>query len=298
MVKKIIETVKINFKIILNTTLKISGGLYSLLTILLTFFSWSEIGIDNKYYRLLILLMILVIALIVSVIYICLLKKEVTVWKKGNGIINVCYNDLMKLSFENNKHNKKIIVIPVNSCFDTVVDEDITKVEKPLVSPNTIHGRWINKMIQNGVSLEELDNRIKNNLISQKIEPIYTIPKEEKKIGKSEEYEQGTIAIVKGKNDIDFFLLALSRFDKNNNAQCTKDELIEVIHKLIMFYNKNGQGYDLYLPLMGTNLSRVGINHQEALNILKSSFRLYSDEIHGRINIVVYNKEKDRIPIC
>ena len=56
MVKKIIETVKINFKIILNTTLKISGGLYSLLTILLTFFSWSEIGIDNKYYRLLILL--------------------------------------------------------------------------------------------------------------------------------------------------------------------------------------------------------------------------------------------------
>lgn len=298
MVKKIIETIKINFKIILNTTLKISGGLYSLLTILLTFFSWSEIGIDNNCYRLLILLMVLVIALIISIIYICLLKKEVTVWKKGNGIINACYDDIMKLGFENNKNNKKIVVIPVNTCFDTIVDEDITRVEKPLVSPNTIHGRWINKIIQNGMSLEELDNRIKNNLISQKIVPIYIIPKEEKSRGKNEEYEQGTIAIVKGKNDTDFFLLALSRFDKNNNAQCKKDELIEAIHKLVIFYNKNGQGYDLYLPLMGTNLSRVGITHQEALNILKSSFRLYSDEIHGRINIVVYNKEKDRIPIC
>lgn len=281
------------------TTLKIASIAYTVLTIILTFISWEDLGISSITFRILLLLLVFVSSVIFAIVYMCLIKKEVTIWEKGNGTIKVCYNDIMKIAFEKDKkNNKKIVVIPVNTCFDTIVEDDINKEERPLVSSRTLHGKWIKKMTKNDISLDELDNRISNSIDKQKIKPLNIIPENKKDRGKRQEYERGTISIVKGNTNVDFFLLALSKFDENNNAQCSKDEFIETIHKLILFYNKNGQGYDLFLPLMGTNLSRIGISHEASLSILESSFKLYSDEIHGKINIIIYNKEKNKVAIC
>ena len=52
----------------------------------------------------------------------------------------------------------------------------------------------------------------------------------------------------------------------------------------------------MFLPLMGTGSSRVGITHQQSLKIIKSSV-LTSDEINGSINIVVYNGDKSKVSI-
>lgn len=293
-----IESIKLNIKIIFSTTLKISGAIYTILTVVLAFVSWTEMGINYARERIIILIIVFILAAFLSIIYVCIIKNKVTIWNKGNGIVQECYNDIMKIAFESKKNEKKkIIVIPVNTCFDTIVDEEITKIEKPLVSSKTLHGKWIKEMMEKGISIDEIDNRISNSLDTQNIEPLYTIPEGEKERGKRKEYERGTIAIIKGMQNNDFFLLALSKFDKNNNAQCTKQEFIECIHKLIEFYNKNGQGYELFLPLMGTNLSRVGMSHEDALSILESCFKLYSDEIYGKINIVIYNKEKNKVAI-
>lgn len=293
------ETIKLNFKIICETTVKIASSLYTILTIILTFISWADLGINSISCRISILILIFVLSVTLAIVYICLIKKEVTIWKKGNGTIKVGYDDIMEIAFnKDKKNNKRIVVIPVNTCFDTIVDDDISKFDKPLVSSKTIHGKWIKKFIEQGISIDELDKRINDSLDKQAIKPLFNISEKEKNRGKRKEYEKGTIAIVKENQNIEFFLLALSKFDENNNAQCSKDELIEIVHKLILFYNKNGQGYELFLPLMGTNLSRVGISHEEALSILESSFKLYSDEIHGKINIIIYNKERNKVAIC
>ena len=42
----------------------------------------------------------------------------------------------MKDGFDKRNKEEKLFVIPVNSCFDTIVDEDISTCSKPFVSPN------------------------------------------------------------------------------------------------------------------------------------------------------------------
>ena len=69
------------------------------------------------------------------------------------------------------------------------------------------------------------------------------------------------------------------------------------MYTLIDFYNTHSQGFEIFVPLMGTNLSRVGLSHHESLDIIKNLFLLYKDSIHGTVNVVAYNKEKDKVSI-
>ena len=55
-------------------------------------------------------------------------------------------------------------MIPVNTAFDTLVDADIT-VTPPLVSPNSLHGIWIQQFLEHSKwSRETLDSEIKKAL--------------------------------------------------------------------------------------------------------------------------------------
>lgn len=114
--------------------------------------------------------------------------------------------------------------------------------------------------------------------------------------GKLNCYPKGTIACYEYENTI-FYLLALSEFDENNNAQNTKEELVQTIIKLIDYYDKHGNGLDIYVPIMGTGQSRTGIHKAEALEVIRSLFRLYEDKIHGCANIIVYSKDRDEVSI-
>lgn len=74
-------------------------------------------------------------------------KRTKTIWESPSGKIKVCYSDIMKDGFDKRNKEEKLFVIPVNSCFDTIVDEDISTCSKPLVSPNSLHGRWIKQWL-------------------------------------------------------------------------------------------------------------------------------------------------------
>ena len=291
----IANKIKLNLKIILKKANSIGGVIFATLSVILSFFTWETLGVNNIYIKILIFAIIIAFSLIGSFVYICFWKRKVTILEKGNTKINVCYSDIMKIAFKKRLKENKIVLIPVNTSFDTIVDEDIS--DKPLVSPSTIHGKWIKEMISRGMKVEEIDEQIEKFFQLKNIKPYKQISEKDKKRGKRNCYKKGTIAIVNGNKKVKFFLLALSEFDENNNAQCLKDELIECIHKLIIFYNENGQGFEMFLPLMGTNLSRVNISHEESLNIITSVLKLYSDKIFGTINVVIYNKDKDKVTI-
>jgi hypothetical protein len=70
-----------------------------------------------------------------------------------------------------------------------------------------------------------------------------------------------------------------------------------VIKALIEFYNQHGQGHELIVPLMGTNLSRAGLTHDDSLRIITSLFQLYGNKIHGNVRIVINKKDKDKATI-
>lgn len=72
---------------------------------------------------------------------------------------------------------------------------------------------------------------------------------------------------------------------------------MDCLKKLLSFYDGNGQGFKIYITLMGTGLSRSGMSHEEALQTIKSVFQLYSDSIHGEFNIIIYHKDKEKVSI-
>lgn len=296
-VRLIFERVKLNLIVIIKTTIKISGALFGLIAIFLSFMSWEDIGVNSICYRIGLLMGMIILALFISIVYIVFIRRSCTIWKCGNAEITVCYSDILRKGFAKKVRKDRIIVIPVNTCFDTIVDNDISIVEKPLISPNSIHAQWIEKMNDCGMSSNDIEMKIQEYIEQKKLQPVYEIPRSKKSRGKLLSYERGTVIVVKGNENVTFFLLALAELDENNKGQCPKDEFIASVKSLIEFYDNNGQGFEMYLPLMGTNLSRVGMSHSEALHKIKAVFDLYNDRIHGKVNIVIYNNDKKEVSI-
>lgn len=291
-----LNILRLNCTAILKKTLFISSGIFTLLSIFLSFVSWNDLGVNQIYSKFFIFIGIIIISLLLAILDCCFFIDKNVVWNNGTGKIVVRYGDIIKIAFKKD-NDKKIIVIPVNTCFDTIVDSNISSLERPIVSPNTIHGKWINHIINSGISQSEIDEKIKKYIRENNIIPSKELSIEQKARGNKLCYKRGTVVPFSNEENITFFLLALSEFDSNNNAQCNKEGFIDCIKSLISFYDKHGQGFKMYLPLMGTGLSRVELSHIEALNKITTLFDLYNDQIHGEINIIVYDKDKDKVSI-
>lgn len=292
-----LTSLKLNTKPIFQLFIKISAALFTVFGFVTTFLSLEDIGVTNVWIKILILVLIVIISLTVSTILILFFFKKKKIWSNGKNKVYVSYGDLLKYAFKINEKNKKIIVIPVNDTFETIIDDGGEGIINPLVSPNTMHGKWI-KEFSNKFNTDqlELNNRIKNDLNLRKYEPIKVYKKEEKPRGNLEKYKLGTIAIIEGDSTI-FYLIAISEFNEKNNAQSNKIIIREAVENMIEFYDENGQGMPLYMPLMGTGSSRAKLTHNQSLKIIKSGIFAYEEKVNGRINIVVFNKDKDKISI-
>ena len=52
--------------------------------------------------------------------------------------IVVKYDDIMKIAFPKKKQSERIIVVAVNCCYDTVVDDDI-------IHEKSVHGQFLKR---------------------------------------------------------------------------------------------------------------------------------------------------------
>lgn len=289
--------IKQNLGFIGKTWVKCMGSFLSILSIFCLFWNWNDIHITSTQHKCMIIVLLCFLALVLAIIWTCILKKSKIIWKSSSGKIKVCYSDIIKESFGKRNNEEKLFVIPVNSCFDTIVDEDISSGVKPLVSPNSLHGRWIKEMVNNGFTLEDIDRKIHNCLEMQKLVPKEIISGEVKERGKREVYDLGTVAMIRDNKNSTFLLLAISDFDKDNVAHLSVNDFELSIKSLVDFYDKHGQGYSMEIPLMGTNLSRAGLSHNDSLRVITSLFQLYGDKIHGEINVVIYKGDKDKVTL-
>ena len=271
-----VNVIKQNLEFIGKTWMKCIGTFASILSLFFLFWTWDDIRITSTQYKCVIIILLCVLALILAILWTCIFKRTKTIWESPSGKIKVCYSDIMKDGFDKRNKEEKLFVIPVNSCFDTIVDEDISTCSKPLVSPNSLHGRWIKTMVNKGFTIEEIDNKIHNCLEMQNLVPKSIIADEDKERGKREVYELGTVAMIRGNNNSTFLLLAISEYDKDNIAHTSVDDLEMCIKSLLNFYDQHGQGHRLVIPLMGTNLSRAGLSHNDSLRVITSLFQLYA----------------------
>ena len=72
---------------------------------------------------------------------------------------------------------------------------------------------------------------------------------------------------------------------------------MECLDRLIEYVDAHSQGYDVYLPLMGTGFSRAELSPDDALLMTKAKLLLNTSRIHGSINVVIHEKERLHIPL-
>ena len=229
----------------------------------------------------------LAVALIEAVQIPNIIKADQVIKQRGNSVLYMHCGDIFKFAFNKKSKNKRIVVIPVNTRFDTHVSRKFEGDVKQIVSCKTLHGMWVERMIRRSKTKQKVDNEwaeqsedVLRKRISADLEARGFAP------DKSGEFTLGTISVIE-EEDVIFYLIAASKFDENNNAYASKDEIKDVMKSLVEFYDKNGQGQDMYLPLIGTGMSRAGLSNQESFDEICEAFSPENSSFVGEVTIVV-----------
>lgn len=283
--------ITINLKYIFSKFAIISSFVFGLVSIIQLFFDWNTIGIDsdNLKCKIMILVLLVVFCLITSLIWGLHSSKEVTVLSKDDIKIVVKYGDLMKIAFPKKKQPERIVVIAVNCCYDTIVNDDI-------IHEGSVHGQFLTRFADSDEKRQALDAEIDKSLTA--FGYGYTeLSANEKRYGKRKRYPLGSVARIKGKNGVTFFLFALTQFDVDCVAHCDKYKYFDCMLKLFEYYDKHGQGKELYLYTMGTSMSRTGLSREEALQSIILLSKISKNMLKTKTTIVVDSKCKNELSI-
>lgn len=200
------------------------------------------------------------------------LKINEEIWCNGNNKIKLVSGDLMALSFNSKEKGiPKIVVIPID--VDNHLHVSGINESNPEVSIKTLHGMWLKKMEQYH-SIAEIQRMITENVINPN--------------------EIGSISKV-CVNAVMFYLVSLSKFDAHNKANSNIDNLKKCIQSILEEYDNSGQGYPLYIPLLGTGRSRIGLSYEESIKIIKDECLKHKNKIQGEIHIIIYTKNLEEI---
>lgn len=291
------KKVWINKKYIAKLACKWTTVFFSLLGFIGTFASLSNIIPDSWSFMCKLLFSIgILVAIWMLSFTACAVwfekQKWVEVFEANNDChLYVQYGDVFSKNEVDNPKERRIIVIPVNRCFDTIVDDD-------LVSEKTLHGIAFKKMYADGIYDETTLNRALQNdlLIRQGMVPD-TIALSEKRKGNLQRYQVGTIAEIQASNTCIYFFLALSMFDSNLTAQTSQEEYVIAMQRLIEYCNARSQGYSIVMPLIGAGLSKTKNDERSILEFIVKLFKLNRNIINSDIHIVVRNSGNETISI-
>lgn len=202
-------------------------------------------------------------------------RDSKVIWRRGAASLTLVSGDLLKFGFGNRSKQKRLVVIPVDTGFETHVTKRTENAEHPLVAPDSIHGQWLTRMAASGTSPRRISARIKANLRRRSIVP-----------NASGEYPLGSVAELETQRAI-FCLLAISSFDEEKRAHSSLEGIREALLGLLSYYDRRGQGRNMFVPLMGTSLSRAELTLEESYNLLRETLTQHSNMITGRVSIVV-----------
>lgn len=194
-------------------------------------------------------------------------------WSRGTGVLAWREGDIFELAPKDK--SPAIVVIPVNTSFDAHVTRKKEGVTAPLVSPGTLHGKWLERMAASGADESEIAARVLSDLSARAVS------------GDARgRFPIGTVAVIEHRG-VTYYLLALSDFDDDNRAQCDAEGVRTALASLADFYDRNGQGEDVYLPLIGTGMSRAGLSYRESLDLIVNTFAGPGAFLAGRATVVV-----------
>ena len=284
-----------NISYIFRQSFQWTAAVFAILGFVGTFVPLSDFinGSLELWKRILISTLILggiwIVSFVVSAIVTSVKRKYVVFEVNGHRVF-VQYGDLFSPDEVSEEIGRRNIVIPVNRCFDTLVDDD-------LISANTLHGKAINRLLSNGFSKEQIDTCIQNSLNSQG-QPSESLFTKNKRSGNLQRYPVGAVAEISESAECNFFLLGLTSFDEDLTAHVTDEDYVLALSRVLKFCNQRSQQYPVVMPLIGGGLSRTGKNERDILEYMIKLVKLNKDLIQFDLHIVVRDSGRDTVPIA
>jgi hypothetical protein len=275
---------------------KWTSGLFAFLGLIGTFTSLSDLLHDTTSIQRRILISIIILtgvwvaSFIVCAFYVSC-KRRFNLLEVSNGYhVYVQYGDVFDEEEVLNPQERRNIVIPVNRCFDTLVDDD-------LVSSKTLHGIAMNKLYSEGFfNPSTLNAEIQKNLTTQMVKSD-TVLRSDKRSGNLQRFPIGTVAEIKYTATCTYFFLGLSTFDKDLHAHTSDEEYVLALMKLLEFCNTRSQKYPVVMPLIGAGASETKKSERDILEYIIKLIKLNKGLINCDIHIVVRDSGKENIAI-
>lgn len=219
----------------------IIGGLYAFLGFIGTLVPLDEIlpNTLKLWIRIGISLGILLMAWIICFVVvgkILINKKRFDVITANSGHkLFLQYGDLFDKNEVINPNERRNIVIPVNRCFDTVVDNH-------LISERPLHGIAFKQLYEKNIYTEDsLNLKIQQLLVHKKFE---NLSEYDKPVGNRKRYPVGTVVDLPGAEGEHDLLWALSSFNRELKAHTSMQDYAFAIQKLVEACNVCTRGFE------------------------------------------------------
>lgn len=302
--KKLFRRIKVNQSYIFRFACKWTAAVYAVLGFVETFASLDVcvflkqfLSVNSPSTLICVLGSIAILLLVFISFFLCALVRVIK--KQRYELMEVCdghrvyvqYGDVFSPDEVKNPEEQRNIIIPVNRCFDTKIDDD-------LVSSKTIHGICMRRLYEKGLFTEETLSEAIQNFLDEKvqIEPE-VILRSEKRSGNLKRYPAGTVAEIKVSETCTYFFLALSWFDQNLHANTSDEEYVVALVKLLKWCNMRSQKYPIVMPLIGAGASDLRKSEKDILEYLIKLIQMNKNLINSDIHIVIRSSGKDSIGI-
>ena len=266
----------VNSKEIRSVYLKLAGFLFSAVGVIALFVDLTKY-VSGIWQAAWILASLAALPMIPAVIWGVSRKERVVPSAPGNPKLSVKFGDLFW-------EDAKIKVIPVNRCFDTVVNHT-------LISKRTLHGAWVCKYLKTH-TLEELDSEIDRQLSQKTYREVAR-----KRLGKKRRYPVGTVVEVEHQGVL-YYLTAMTTLDEETlKASCSMEAYCLGVMRLMNYFDIHGQQESLAMPLVGSGASRMQKDPGELLQCLLSLIKMGRNQGQGAIKIVLPEELREEISL-
>ena len=265
----------------------------SLLSLLATFINISDFyksnNLINHIFKVILTFLVIYFSTFGYTLLYYRLKSRVVYFKYNSFEVSGTYGNIL----DHIGASKVNLIVPVNSCFDTKIDESV-------ISTNSLHGKVIKFLYDNNlVSQTVLDKKIKSSLKEQGISSVNIgndVKKGGKSVGNYNRYPIGSTAFVDIGN-VRYHFIALSIIENNKNAKTSDQDYLVVLNAIVDNCFRNSNGNPIYLPLIGSGLSKLNYNHQQQLEFMVKYFMLRKTKLISDVEIVIRKEDRDTISI-
>lgn len=260
--KKVLQSAKQAF-----TKTGIYLSIFSIIVTILGIIGYDKI-FNSFLQRIFCVIAILVLSYIIAFLR-CYFHNSVVIRAGNDRSIHIHFGSVFE--------KQGVIVIPCNRFFDTHVNDKV-------INEKSMMGQCVKEVFAGNVV--ELDKGISSSI--KGILPQTKITKE----GKCESYPIGTIAkVLKGSNE--YYFVALTDIDEDCKSFCDMEMLHKSMISLLRFINKEANGRDVYIPLLGAGFSRLNREKQTILEYLIAVIKMADIPIQSKIYIILRKSEYD-----